>query len=164
VAAEIIWEVLRSPRHQRCGFVSECRLKKTIVTAMTSPAAHVYRRRVEFSDTDAAGVAHFSRLLAMVEEAVHDFFRKNSIPVFSESAGWPFVGLKVDFAAPCRFGDALEISLSDFSPGESSLAFHFEAGSEGMRILVGRATICHISPATGRPVSIPETIRRVFHP
>jgi YbgC/YbaW family acyl-CoA thioester hydrolase len=131
---------------------------------MTSPAAHVYRRRVEFSDTDAAGIAHFSRLLAMVEAAVHDFFRKNSIPVFSESAGWPLVGLKVDFQAPCRFGDELEISLYDFSPGESSLGFSFEARLAGDGIFAGRATVCHISPTTGRPISIPDTIRRVFLP
>ncbi|MFM8364287.1 MAG: acyl-CoA thioesterase [Verrucomicrobiota bacterium] len=164
MAAEIIWEVLRSPRHQRCGFIGECRLNKTIATAMTSPAAHVYRRRVEFSDTDAAGVAHFSRLLAMVEEATHDFFRKHSIPVLSESDGWPVVGLQVDFRAPCRFGDELEVLLSGFSPGESSLTFDFEAQFAGSRILTGRATICHISPATGRPIPIPESIRRVFHP
>ena len=131
---------------------------------MTSPAAHVYRRRVEFSDTDAAGVAHFSRLLAMVEEAVHDFFRKNSIAVLSESAGWPFAGLTVDFAAPCRFGDELEIGLSSFSPGGSSLAFQFEARSNGSEILAGRATLCRISPSSGRPAALPETVRRVFQP
>ncbi len=164
VTAEIIWKVLRSPRHQRCGFVSECRLNKTITTAMTSPAAHVYRRRVEFSDTDAAGVAHFSRLLAMMEEAVHDFFRKKSIPVFSDSVGWPLVGLQVDFQAPCRFGEELEIFLSDFSPGESSLAFGFEARFESGRIFAGRATVCQISPTTGRPIPIPENIHCVFQP
>jgi acyl-CoA thioesterase FadM len=131
---------------------------------MTSPAAHVYQRRVEFSDTDAAGVAHFSRLLAMVEAAAHDFFRKNSIPIFSESAGWPLVGLQVDFQASCRFGDELEISLYDFSPGESSLRFSFEARLADAGIFAGRATVCHISPTTGRPISIPETIRRVFLP
>jgi len=131
---------------------------------MTSPAAHTYRRRVEFSETDAAGVAHFSRLLVMVEEAVHDFFRNKSIPVFSESVGWPLVGLQADFQAPCRFGDVLDISLSDFFPGESSLAFHFAARLENGGLFEGRATICHVSPKTGRPVPIPETIRRVFLP
>jgi acyl-CoA thioesterase FadM len=129
---------------------------------MTSPAAHVYRRRVEFSDTDAAGVSHFSRLLAMAEEAMHDFFRTQSIPILSETSAWPFVGLHVDFQAPCRFGDELEISIADFLPGESSLAFAFEARLRGSSIFSGRATLCHISPATGRPVPISETIRHIF--
>ena len=129
---------------------------------MTSSAAHVFRRRVEFSDTDAAGVAHFSRLLAMAEEAAHDFFRKHSIPLLSESSAWPFVGLHVNFKAPCRFGDELEISIGDFLPGECSLAFAFEARFDDRPIFSGRATLCHISPASGRPIPIPENLRRIF--
>jgi acyl-CoA thioesterase FadM len=134
------------------GFISNCGLNKINMAAMTSPAAHIHRRRVEFADTDAAGVAHFSRLLAMVEEAEHGFFRENSLPVLSTESAWPIVGLRVDYSAPCRFGDEIDIRLFDFAPGECSLAYSFEAAIGQRRVFSGRATLCHISLATARPV------------
>jgi YbgC/YbaW family acyl-CoA thioester hydrolase len=131
---------------------------------MTSPATHTYRRRVEFADTDAAGVAHFSRLLAMVEEAEHDFFRENSWPVLSKESAWPVVGLRVDYSAPCRFGDEIEIRLFEFAPGDCSLAYSFEATIAGKPVFSGRATLCHISPETARPAPIPSEIPALLQP
>lgn len=131
---------------------------------MTSPAAHHYRRRVEFADTDAAGVAHFSRLLAMVEEAEHDFFRKNSWPVLSDDSAWPVVSLRIDYQSPCRFGDEIAVRLFEFTPGESSLAYSFEAAVNGRAVFSGRATLCHISPATARPAPIPSRVLRILQP
>mgnify|MGYP006273941847 FL=1 len=122
---------------------------------MTSPATHIHRRRVEFADTDAAGVAHFSRLLAMVEEAEHGFFRERGIPILTADSAWPVVRVEVDFQGACRFGDEIEIRLSDFQPGKSSLAYAFEAQIDGRKVFSGKMTKCHISPATGRAKEIP---------
>ena len=130
---------------------------------MTSPATHTYRRRVEFADTDAAGVAHFSKLLTMLEEAAHDFFRKNSQPILSKESAWPVVGLRVDYKAPCRFGDEIDIRLFEFAPGESSLACSFEASVKSTPVFSGRATLCHISPASGRPAPIPSSFLQILH-
>jgi YbgC/YbaW family acyl-CoA thioester hydrolase len=131
---------------------------------MTSPAAHTYSRRVAFADTDAAGVAHFSRLLAMVEEASHDFFRQQSWPIFSMESAWPVVGLRVDYTAPCRFGDEIDIRLFEFAPGECSLAYSFEAAIADKPVFSGRATLCHISPETARPTPIPTRIFEFLKP
>ena len=122
---------------------------------MTSPATHIHRRRVEFADTDAAGVAHFSRLLAMVEEAEHGFFRERGIPILTADSAWPVVRTEVDFADACRFGDEIEIRLGNFQPGKSSLAYAFEGAIDGRKIFSGKMTKCHISPSTGRAVEIP---------
>ena len=37
--------------------------------------AHEYRtsRRIEFADTDMAGIAHFSRFYVFMEQAEHEF-------------------------------------------------------------------------------------------
>lgn len=121
---------------------------------MTSPANHIHRRRVEFADTDAAGVAHFSRLLAMVEEAEHGFFRERGIPILTKDSAWPVVRSEVDFFGACRFGEEIEIRLGDFLPGKSSLAYAFEGAIDGRKVFSGKMTKCHISPATGRAVEI----------
>jgi len=137
-----------------CGFISNCGLNKINIAAMTSPANHIHRRRVEFADTDAAGVAHFSRLLAMVEEAEHGFFRERGIPILAAESAWPVVKTEVDFCGACRFGEEIEIRLGDFLPGKSSLAYAFEGAIDGQKVFSGKMTKCHISPATGRAVEI----------
>ena len=141
-----------------CGFISNCGLNKINFAAMTSPATYIHRRRVEFADTDAAGVAHFSRLFAMVEEAEHGFFRERGIPILKKDSAWPVVRVEVDFADACRFGDEIEVRLSDFQPGKSSLTYVFEAAIDGRKVFSGKMTKCHISPATGRAVEIPGEI------
>jgi YbgC/YbaW family acyl-CoA thioester hydrolase len=141
-----------------CGFISNCGLNKINIAAMTSPANHIHRRRVEFADTDAAGVAHFSRLLAMVEEAEHGFFRERGIPILTAESAWPLVKTEVDFCGACRFGEEIEIRLGDFHPGKSSLVYAFEAAIDGRKVFSGKMTKCHISPATGRAVEIPGDV------
>jgi acyl-CoA thioesterase FadM len=141
-----------------CGFISNCGLNKIIIAAMTSPANHIHRRRVEFADTDAAGVAHFSRLMAMVEEAEHGFFRERGILILTAESAWPVVKTEVDFCGACRFGDEIEMRLSDFKPGKSSLAYAFEGTIDGRKVFSGKMTKCHISPATGRAVEIPGDV------
>jgi len=137
-----------------CGFISNCGLNKINIAAMTSPATYIHRRRVEFADTDAAGVAHFSRLLAMVEEAEHGFFRERGIPILTKDSAWPVVRVEVDFAGACRFGDEFEIRLSDFQPGKTSLAYRFEATVESRKVFSGKMTKCHIAPESMRPAEI----------
>lgn len=121
---------------------------------MTSPATYIHRRRVEFADTDAAGVAHFSRLLAMIEEAEHGFFRERGIPILTKESAWPVVRVEVNFAGACRFGDEIEVRLSDFQPGKTSLTYGFEAQAGGRMVFTGKMTKCHISPESMRPVEL----------
>ena len=121
---------------------------------MTSPANHIHRRRVEFADTDAAGGSHFSRLLAMVEEAEHGFFRERGLPILTAESAWPVVKTEVDFCGACRFGEEIEIRLGDFQPGKSSLAYVFEGTIDGRKVFSGKMTKCHISPESMRPAEI----------
>jgi acyl-CoA thioester hydrolase len=144
------------------GFISNCGLNKINIASMTSPANYIHRRRVEFADTDAAGVAHFSRLLAMVEEAEHGFFRERGIPILTSDSAWPVVRVEVDFAAACRFGDGIEMRLLDFQPGKTSLVYCFEALVEGRRVFSGKMTKCHISPKDQKSAPIPDEIRKLF--
>ena len=149
------WEILTlAVASKLCGFISNCGLNKINFAAMTSPATYIHRRRVEFADTDAAGVAHFSRLLAMVEEAEHGFFRERGIPILTKDSAWPVVRVEVDFAGACWFGDEIEMRLSDFQPGKTSLAYGFEAVVEERKVFSGKITKCHISPDSMRPVEI----------
>jgi YbgC/YbaW family acyl-CoA thioester hydrolase len=77
--------------------------------------AHEYSvtRQVEFSETDAAGIVHFSNFYRYMESVEHAFFRSLGLTVHSEAAtvGWPRVHASCDFLHPLRFEDTVEIRL-----------------------------------------------------
>ncbi|MFM8765188.1 MAG: acyl-CoA thioesterase [Spartobacteria bacterium] len=127
---------------------------------MPAPATHVYRRNIRFADTDAAGVAHFSRLLAIVEEAIHDFFQIRGVPILDAANAWPVVSIHADYSAGCRFQDEITVSLSIEKIGTSSLGFSFTAAkADGTACFGGKATLCHIDPALHAPAPIPAKTR-----
>jgi YbgC/YbaW family acyl-CoA thioester hydrolase len=97
------------------------------IKLMPPRAAHIYSRPIRFAETDAAGIAHFSRLLVIVEEAAHDFFHVRGIPVFDAATAWPVVSLQTNYKSPCRFGEAISIGLSLERLGTSSVTILFEA-------------------------------------
>ena len=122
--------------------------------------SHVYRRSIRFADTDAAGVAHFSRLLIIVEEAIHDFFHARCVPIFDKASAWPLVSIHADYSAACRFQDEISVALSLDKTGNSSLAFSFNASkADGTVCFVGQATLCHIDPAKNAPAPMPAKTR-----
>lgn len=133
---------------------------------MTSPAAFLYTRRIEFADTDAAGVAHFSRLLVMVEEAEHAFFRSLKIPILNQETAWPVVALNVSYCSKCEFGDELTIGIHPLKMGNSSFTYNFQStrmkNGAPVDVFKGTMTKCHIDPRKGSPATIPDEMRRLI--
>lgn len=73
------------------------------------------QRRVEFSDTDMAGIMHFSNFFRFMETAEHGFYRSLGFSVVEKDAlpriGWPRVHASCDYHRPLRFEDLVEIHL-----------------------------------------------------
>ena len=67
------------------------------------PSEYRLTRRVQFYETDAAGIVHFSWYFRYMEEAEHALWREAGISVAARDADvhWPRV------AASCDFHDAL---------------------------------------------------------
>jgi len=59
-----------------------------------------YRRRVQFADTDLAGVVHFSWIARYMEEAEHALWREAGLSIVSPDAplGFPRVAMAVTSA------------------------------------------------------------------
>src|SRR3569623_1890676 len=79
-------------------------------------AAHVYRRRVQFSETDMAGIVHFSNYYRYMEEAEHDWFRSLGLRIMQtlpdgRVVGWPRVRSACVYEAPARYDDDIEIRV-----------------------------------------------------
>lgn len=76
------------------------------------------QRRVEFSDTDMAGIMHYSNFFRFMETAEHAFFRSLGFSIAPGGAqpnhprvGWPRVHASCDYHRPLRFEDVVEIHL-----------------------------------------------------
>src|SRR3954462_7810236 len=72
-------------------------------------------RRVEFAETDMAGIVHFSNFFRYMENAEHAFYRSLGASVIMNDLnpplGFPRVHADCDYKRPIRFEDLLEIHL-----------------------------------------------------
>jgi acyl-CoA thioester hydrolase len=93
------------------------------------------RRRVEFADTDMAGIVHFSNFFRMMEAAEHAFLRSLGVTVHGstsgEGTGWPRVKASCEYLRPLRFEDWVEIELWVGEVRNRSVRYEFELKKVG---------------------------------
>jgi acyl-CoA thioester hydrolase len=94
---------------------------------MRGPAVTV-RGRVEWMDTDAAGVHHNTAITRFAESAEAELMRRLGIDGYFESA--PRVRFEVSYEAPLRFGQEVSTVLRVERVGTSSLTLGFEVWGE----------------------------------
>jgi 2-aminobenzoate-CoA ligase len=81
------------------------------MTGAPAPAAITVERRVEWSDTDAAGQHHFTSVLRWAEQA--EFVLQERLGIAELVAGHcPRVHLSVDFKRPVYAREVVEIDLA----------------------------------------------------
>ena len=99
--------------------------------------AFVTTRRVEFSDTDAAGIMHFAAFFRMMEQAEHDLLRSVGLSVVMHDdegkISWPRVAAKCDFQAAARFEDLLRIPRQIHQRDQRQKIHHASASKAGPR-------------------------------
>ena len=74
---------------------------------------HKITGQVEFSETDMAGIVHFSNFFRYMERAEASFFRELGFPLVyigtDETRGWPRVRANASFQAPLYFEEEFEV-------------------------------------------------------
>jgi len=129
------------------------------------PAEFTIRRRVQFAETDMAGVLHFSNYFRYMEEIEHAFWRSLDLTVYLRESephiSWPRVATGCEYLSPLRFEDEVDLALRVKKVGEKSLSYEvdFRRGSE--RCATGRVTAvcCVTKPGSFTPTPIPNVIR-----
>jgi acyl-CoA thioester hydrolase len=117
-------------------------------------------RRVEFRDTDAAGIMHFSAFFLFMEEAEHEFLRQRGLSVLMQDAdgpvSWPRVAVSCDYRSPAKFEDVLDIEVRVERLGTKSITYNFSFSTDGRPVAEGQMTAvcCRLFP-DGPPQSIP---------
>lgn len=131
-------------------------------------------RRVEFHETDAAGLMHFSNFYRWMEVCEHEWFRALGLPIMSTGAdgcqrGWPRRDSACSHLRPLRCGDVVRIRASVEEVGASSLAYAFvfekDRGGRWTEVAHGKMATVHVrKDAAGRMESepMPPAIRAAF--
>jgi len=117
-------------------------------------------RRVEFSDTDAAGIVHFSRFFIYMESAEHEMLRSIGMSVMQPAEGhhisWPRVSVGCDFLKPAKCDDVLTIEVSVERMGEKSISYAFRFLRDNQLLATGKTTaVCCRIEHDRPPQSIP---------
>lgn len=121
---------------------------------------------VRFGDLDAAGIAYYPNLVNYLHESFEDFF-VGSIgrpypEVYAEGLGFPTVKLDVEFAAPVRYGDHVEMRLFVEQVGRSSVQMRYEAFVAGRPVFRARNVAVMVEMKSFRPTPLPAWLRERF--
>jgi acyl-CoA thioester hydrolase len=133
------------------------------------PHTLTLRRRVQFYETDAAGIVHFSTFFRYMEEAEHALWRENGLSIFpaAPTHGWPRVAAAFDYKRPLRFEDEFEVQLRVEQVTTRSLRYACRIECRGEIVAEGGMTIVCVqrdSDHQMRAVPIPEPIAALFRP
>lgn len=128
------------------------------------PGKFTTSRRVEFCDTDMAGIVHFSTFYKWMEQAEHDYFRSLGLSIVTPGPdggtfGWPRVSAKCRFEAPAHYNDVIELRLTVLRRGVKSLTYSCEFWRDDTRLATGemKTVSCVVRPGGGlQSIEIPE--------
>jgi YbgC/YbaW family acyl-CoA thioester hydrolase len=137
-------------------------------------------RRVEFSDTDMAGIMHYANYFHFMETAENAFFRSLGFSIVGRPdlpVSWPRVHAECDYKAPLYFEDEVEIHLLVSEKRSKSLSYVFrfiklnaapplEVARGGLTLVCvshhgGKMTACAIPKAVSDKIQVapPELLR-----
>src|SRR5215813_11061995 len=77
------------------------------------PCEYRFRRRVNFYETDAAGLVHFSWFFRYMEEAEHALWREAGLSIHPPGSelGFPRVSTSFEFHSALRFEQEFDVHL-----------------------------------------------------
>ena len=128
--------------------------------------SHRSEHTIRFGDVDQAGIVYYPRLVDFFHVAMEEFFQRGvgidyAQLIVRQRFGFPAVHLDVDFVAPVRYGERIEIETGVERIGESSLSFRFVVTlkDEPDPVAVGRVVTVSMNLDTYRKTQVPEWLR-----
>ncbi|MBT3667533.1 MAG: acyl-CoA thioesterase [Opitutae bacterium] len=128
-------------------------------------------RRVEFSETDLAGIMHFTNFYRWMEICEHEFLRSLGLSVDMEDEngrfGWPRVKTSCRFKRPLRFEEEVEVKLIISEICDRSIVYTFQfwkhEGGEHVKAAEGETVAACVrfdqSSGSMTPINIPKIVK-----
>jgi len=129
------------------------------------------QRRVDFCDTDLAGIVHFANFFRYMEAAEVAFLKARGLNVHvdwnGDQLGFPRVSVTCDYVSPARFDDLLDIDVTLDRLGGKSVTYAFAFSRNGVPIARGKMTsvCCRVGPNHAiEAIDIPPELRTRLNP
>jgi len=121
------------------------------------------RRRVQFSETDTAGIVHFSNFFRYFEDAEHALWRAAGLSIHPEQApiGWPRVAAACEYHRPLKFEQEFEIAVRIAELTKRTIRYGGEITSNGERIATGSwkiACVMRLPDGSMKSADIPADV------
>lgn len=127
---------------------------------LARPASIRFTDRVEWIDTDASGIYHWSTAARLAERAEADLYTAlGCVEVFGRA---PRVSVKFDFKRPLLFNQTIEVELRVKQLRRSTMTYAISIYNPDGLAVEGQMTACYVNPEAMRPVRIPDEIRRLL--
>ena len=118
----------------------------------------MHRERVRFRDVDAMGHVNNAVFLTYLEEARIAYLLRFDAGVEEMI----MARVEVDFRAPLRSGDELEIGVRPVTVGTKSFQLEYEVRSGETVAAEAKTVIVSFDYESGRPVELPKTWREAL--
>ena len=134
------------------------------VTDRKPPFRYAAFARVAFSDTDAQGVVYYGRYMPYFDLARVEYHRHLGRPHLG-NVDFAMRALTIEYAAPARFDDLLEIFVRVERIGTTSITYDHaayrlnESGDELMA--TAKATLVCIALDERRAAPVPDAVREL---
>jgi acyl-CoA thioester hydrolase len=129
------------------------------------PFRYAYRTRVGFDETDAQGIVYYGRYMPYFDRARVEYLRDLGV-LMREPADPEFVmrAQHVEYHAPARFDDELEVYVRVRRIGTTSVLWEFEAynAATDERLVVATQTAVSVDLAERRPVPVERRVREAI--
>jgi acyl-CoA thioester hydrolase len=127
----------------------------------------VYRRRVQFPETDASGIVHFTNFFKYVEEAEHAMWRAAGVSInqHDRGIGWPRVAASFEFRKPLRFEDEFDVHIRIAEKTGKTIRYAATLRRNGEVHAEGSLTIICVRRVAGEPIkatNIPPDLATLF--
>jgi len=159
-----------SDRDGRCAIVVTRSSIMSQVPLDPAAALSVVRIRVRFGETDLMGIVHHASYVHYMEVARIEWLRRRGVAYAewaSHGVHLPVVDLSVQYRAPARFDDEIDVHVSLVEVGAASVRFGYRllraadgtlctAGSTRLACIDSKLTLRRISPEIAEFLRQPE--------
>ena len=130
------------------------------------PVVFRTQRRVEFSDTDMAGIVHFANFFLWMEHVEQEFLRSLGLSVSlayeGQRIGFPRVSAACDYLSPVTFEDVMDVELSIEKIGTKSITYQFLFSKDNRPVARASLVSCCVGKTADRTMAgipIPASFR-----
>jgi acyl-CoA thioester hydrolase len=125
-------------------------------------APFTFAVRVYYEDTDAAGVVYYANYLKFMERARTEWLRALGFDVAAlerdERIAFVVQRADIEFRAPARLSDRLDVTVSPVERGRASLVAEQHVRRDGETIVQARITLACVDATSWKPARIPPPL------